>query len=227
MDSQLTPSNRGKTLNHIVDPEHEPFIEVYSAHLNELNAIIEKSGEEFKGSVFYNNRTSDFSQQLFPGYREKRRTLALLANAFLSICEIGFNPGHSALLLLSSNPDLKLVSIDIGFHSSTLPCYEYLKSIFRDRINLILSNSLTAFPLLHNKFDYFDCYLIDGAHGLETAEADLLNCISYTPRGTKILFDDADWKPPLPPLHAMISIYIAKGLLMPLLDPQGYLHNNN
>jgi predicted O-methyltransferase YrrM len=220
-------AERANILAQIADESVEPFYNQYRHHLCELDNIVRSSGEEMEGSVFYNNKTKDLNAVLNPDYSKKRRTLALLANAYSEILEIGFNAGHSALLLLSANPSLRLTSIDIGCHSYTVPCYEYLQSVFPDRINLVIGNSLTALPRASCYLQLCQLVIIDGGHGLETAEADLANVISHTRKGTKILFDDSDWRPPLPPLRAMISIYIAQGLIIPLSDPQGYLHNTN
>ena len=135
--------------------------------------------------------------------------------------EIGFNAGFSALLMLASNPDLKLTCIDICHHRNTKPCFEYLRSVFSERIELIESNSLTAFPLLARRQVGYDAYIIDGGHGVDVAEADISNVISFGRRGSLICFDDSDY----PPIRVLLNMYLLTGNIISVNDRIGFLDN--
>jgi len=142
---------------------------------------------------------------------------------FTNAMEIGFNAGHSALLMLTANPSLKLTYIDICVHRYTTLCFEYLRSIFGDRINLINGNSLLAFPLLKSQANDFDFYIIDGGHGIDVAETDMYNVIKYGRKGSIILFDDSDNTT----LRTMLSMYMLSGDIISISDPAWLLKNTN
>ena len=89
----------------------------------------------------------------------KQLNLYSLGRTAKNILEIGFNTGHSALLFLISNPESKLTCFDIVSHKYTMPCFEYLNSLFPGRINLIAGDSTITVPEFYkvcsniNKFD--------------------------------------------------------------------------
>ena len=125
-DSKLIPSFLA---------EQEPLFSQYKHNLETLNKIINDVGEPLEGNIFYEH-LDPHRTQLIEKFFPKRAALAMFAMSHDNIIEIGFNSGFSALLMLTANPNLKLTSVDICHHKYTLPCFEYLKSIFGDRIEL-------------------------------------------------------------------------------------------
>ena len=214
--------HRLELIRAFTDPTFDPFVETYGPHLERLNAIVRSTGAPLEGGVFYKNLETDLSA-LSPGYLNKRRGLALAALQFSSVQEIGFNAGHSALLLLSANPSLRLTSIDICRHKYTMPCFHYLKSVFGDRIDLIEANSLVAFPILKRAGRDCDLFIIDGGHGVDVAEVDLYNVLQFGKRGSIILFDDSD----MPELRVLLDMYLITGELISISDQLGLLKNTN
>ncbi len=203
---------------------YDPFVEEYKDDLIELIKIIRQIGAPLEGSIFFNNLETDLRpDNLSSVFLVKRRMLALTARANQKILEIGFNAGFSALLMLTANPELKLVSADICMHAYTLPCFDYLKMRFGDRIDFISGNSLESMPVALSFDNDFDVYIIDGGHGITVAEADLANIIAKARPDSLILFDDSDW----PALRAMLDFYVLARKIIPLSDVQGYIHNTN
>ena len=47
---------------------------------------------------------------------EKRRNVVISCQDKINALEIGFNADFSALLILLSNPNIKLTCVDINFH---------------------------------------------------------------------------------------------------------------
>jgi len=213
--------SRIQFMHHFTDQKFDPFKEQYIEHVFELNKIVRSTGEPLEGNLCYDHLEEKLTAQLSTQYLPKRRTLALMSLMFGNVMEIGFNAGHSALLMLTANPSLRLTCVDVCEHKYTVPCYDYLKAIFGDRINLIRSNSLIAFPLLARQQKDFDLYIIDGGHGVHVAEGDLFNVIQFGKRGSVICFDDSDF----PPLRVMLNMYLITGKLIPLVDQAGYLPN--
>jgi hypothetical protein len=213
---------RNEFLVKFADESWEPFEDIYRLHLDKLIQIATNSGEPIEGSTFFWNHATDFSK-FVPEFKKKRRLLSLSAVASSCILEIGFNAGFSALLMLVSNEKLRLTSVDIAYHNYTIPCAEYLKSVFGERFEIIIGNSLNVLPSHLTNFNDYDILIIDGGHGIDLAESDLLNACSYCNSKTRILFDDSDHVQ----LRPLLDLYIIKGMISPISDSQGYLHNTN
>jgi hypothetical protein len=111
----------------------------------------------------------------------KRVRAQIFSRKSKKILEIGFNAGRSALLMLEHNPNLNLVCIDICEHNYTIPCFEYLKKIYGNRIRLIKTSSESIGECL--KDQKFGGFHIDGAKHLyqsDIAQSKLLSdVISY------------------------------------------------
>ena len=74
--------------------------------------------------------------------------------------EIGFNSGFSTLLMLISNPNIHITCYDLGEHKYTIPCYQKLREIFKDRINIIIEDSRETLPSDNDIYDLWDNYII-------------------------------------------------------------------
>lgn len=193
------------------DHSWDPFAEEIRPHIEKLYEIAFSYGDEVEGSLFnLDKATRDMTQVPEPKMLVKRRNYVFYVSQGRRLLEVGFNAGHSALLALTANPDLRYTAVDIGGHDYTKPCFDYLKTIFGDRINLIIGNSLEVLPklpvLVHNDFDIWH---IDGGHSYDVAEADLCNVLNMAKPGQTILFDDTSaWY-----LRGMIDSYIVKGFV--------------
>ena len=223
-DATLSLHSRAEFIMKFSQKEFDPFKEHYMDHLRELAKIIKDSGTPLEGNIFYDHWESNLSDAHFSKqYLPKRRTLAMLGLVKRNILEIGFNSGFSALLLLTANPHLRIDSIDLCTHKYTKPCYEYLKRAFGDRICLYEGNSLEILTLLSNKRADYDAYIIDGGHATATAESDLFNIISFSPKGSLICFDDSDF----PQLRVLLNMHMLTGNLISVADHIGYIGNVN
>jgi len=94
-----------------------------------------------------------------------------------TICEVGFNAGHSALLFLGFNQDTSLLSFDLGHHDYTWVSANTVLELFPGRHTLILGDSRMTVPSFHSQFPDHQCdvLLIDGGHELDVVAADLRN----------------------------------------------------
>ena len=129
-------------------------------------------------------------------YPEKIETLQFLANAtsIKTICETGFNFGHSALNFLSSNSEATVYSFDLGAHEYSRPMARFLNKTFPGRLTVIFGNSTETVPSFvgRNRGSLrCDLILIDGGHDYSTSRSDLESLISLaSPNRTLIIFDD-------------------------------------
>lgn len=211
---------RVEILNRFINTSLEPFYHEYKDHFEALAEIAKLSGDEGEGSTFYRSGTkNELEKKTFVDeFRNKRQGLALFAMSHCRVLEIGFNSGFSSLLMLVSNPELKVVSVDIGHHSYVKPCGEYLKKHFADRFELIIGDSREALPVLFHDDKSFDGYHIDGGHDTNVAETDLCNIINNADNGSVICFDDADFAP----LRSMLTLYLLKGSVTRIFDHQNF-----
>jgi hypothetical protein len=82
------------------------------------------------------------------------------------ICEVGFNAGHSAAVLLFANPNAHYVAFDLGDMVWTASQVEHLQRLFPDRITYIKGPSQVSLKEMHANRSDFQCDLwsIDGDH---------------------------------------------------------------
>jgi hypothetical protein len=163
-----------------------------------------------EGNLFYYHESKELPS--IPDVRRihKRRNFAFYSLTGSSLLEIGFNAGHSALLALTMNPQLVYMGLDLGSHSYTKPCFEYLESAFPGRVTMLLGDSRDTLPrLTHTHKGRFDLFHIDGGHGVNVAESDICNMLHIARPGDTILFDDLN----VSRISLLCDYYIAKGLV--------------
>jgi tetratricopeptide (TPR) repeat protein len=159
-------------------------------HLENLEKIIVKCGENLQGNCIYRHQTLVKESVLI----NKQRNIYALAKISNAILEIGFNGGHSALIMLLANPDAKIVSFDICCHKYVIPCFEYLSKHFPSRIELVSGNYLQSLPEYIRKFPErkFDLFHIDGDHSASVANTDFQNCLKISHYGSYVIWDDVN-----------------------------------
>lgn len=177
----------------IIIKEWKDFIE------DKLIPEIKKCSEPLEGNIYCKNLTTDFSymqeyqktQEYYDRFTSKQYNIYSSAKqSYVSdVLEIGFNSGFSTLLILLSNPNIKLICVDINYHKYTLLCYNVIKSCFPDRINLLIGDSTIIVPTIKEKFDLIH---IDGCHEEVIAEKDILNTIPLAKINTIFIMDDTD-----------------------------------
>ena len=115
-------------MDKIIDKYNE-YDESINNVLSDLEGII-LDDTNFEGNCFYFNKTFIRKKELF----NKQLNLFWIGTENHSnICEIGFNAGHSTLLLLlSNNKNINFTIFDINTHSYTEKCFEYIKNKFVD-----------------------------------------------------------------------------------------------
>ncbi len=212
MDSQTQ-----KVLNYLLDESSEPFLSEYSANLRAITNILSKY-PTIEGNVFGHHAT-DPTTYPRPEFKSKRHNLSLFAITKTNILEIGFNAGHSALLMLTANPQLKYTAIDLCCNLYTRECYQYLKSVFGESITLIEGNSMIELPKLLHVDNSFDGYIIDGDHTTEVAYADLLNITQHAKNGSVLCFDDSEDRF----LRSIVNFFMMRGVLHQIVDAGGFI----
>lgn len=189
---------------------------------DELKVIIEKTGEPLEGNCMYQHLSLEPLDCLL----NKRMNLQTVSKNKKSICEIGFNAGHSLLAMLLVNPYAKYILFDIGTHKYSKPCFEYLKEKFpKTNIIMVWGDSGITLPEYHKLYPgaTFDVIHIDGSHKYEIYSKDWENSLALVLEGGLIIFDDTDNVK----ISAFIDSEIEKGVVNEvgsLLETFGYKH---
>jgi mannosyltransferase OCH1-like enzyme len=152
-----------------------------------LLPIINNIGEGLEGNIFFYHLTKTY----LADFVDKQKNIIIAANQknVNEILEIGFNSGFSALLFLNSNPNIKITCIDICEHAYTIPCYNKIKEIYGDRINLVIGSSVKTVPKLETLFDLIH---IDGSHTKNVAIDDIINSYYISKANAILIMDDYD-----------------------------------
>lgn len=109
------------------------------------------------------------------------------------IAEIGFNAGFASRAFLEVNPDIEVISFDLGEYDHVGFAKEKIDRDFPGRHILIYGNSKETVPVFLREHPEikFDFVFIDGGHDYETAQADIENMKKASKKGALVVLDDA------------------------------------
>lgn len=166
---------------------------MFSYHIKNISEIIDNSQERLEGNVYCDISSNNIINE----FVVKQKNISNLSKNKNKIIEIGFNAGHSLLLMLLENPKAEYLLFDLGIHSYTKPCFEYLKNSFSDtKINIIYGDSIETVknyinnnPNEKNQFDFIH---IDGGHEINILDNDFTNSIELLKNDGLLLIDDTN-----------------------------------
>lgn len=125
---------------------------------------------------------------------------AVKRDGIVNVMEIGFNAGHSADTMLSSNPAINLTSFDLGNHEYSKFGKEYIDQKYPGRHTLINGDSRETVPKFINKNNKkFDLIFVDGGHEEDIPFRDMQNAMMLAHRDTIVILDDVRKQPPIYP----------------------------
>jgi len=175
-----------------------------------LTQIIVNSKTALEGNCFYYHGTLKLSPELYT----KQVNLFWCGNqATHKLCEIGFNGGHSAMLLLLGRPStpLEFTVFDIGCHAYTKPCVDYLASQFKHvTFEYIEGDSTVTMPAwmdAHPCAGHYDVVHVDGGHDDHCITNDMKNADWIVKHNGLIIVDDSC----IPHIANCIQLYLDSG----------------
>lgn len=114
-----------------------------------------------------------------------------------TVCEIGFNAGHSALRWLWAAPKAKIIMFDLWQHGSNVPAEEFIRkhsfvTNADERLSIIKGDSTLVVREFHAKNPTTKCNIIsvDGGHSYDVALADIKNMRFLADSKFHLLFVD-------------------------------------
>ena len=206
--------------------EYESKNSAKQNYLNDLKQIIINSNTPLEGNCFYHHETL----HLYPDLYTKQINLFWCGKqAITHICEIGFNAGHSSLLMLlgRNNTPLNFTIFDIGEHSYTKPSIEYMQSHFTHiNFEYIEGDSTVTMPnwITDNQqcIGIYDVVHVDGGHSEHCIANDMKNTNMLIKINGLVIIDDTN----APEINKYVDFYISTGMYIEVnvLKSFGYQH---
>ena len=109
-----------------------------------------------------------------------------------TICETGFNAGHSTFGWLEINRRARVYSFDIGRHAYSRPLANYLRSRYPDRLHVTWGDSTETLPEFRRRHPdvYCDLMVVDGGHSSRVCKADLVNFQQLASKDNVVVLDN-------------------------------------
>ena len=109
-----------------------------------------------------------------------------------TVCETGFNAGHSTLMWLKANPKTQVYSFDMGSHEYSRPMAQYLDMEFPGRLHVTWGDSTVTLPAFRKAHPEVTCDLliIDGGHTHDICQSDYDNFKQMASNKSIILLDN-------------------------------------
>jgi hypothetical protein len=178
--------------------------------INDRIAAVAPGGEVEGNYCFFHRAVVTPFSPPDPGRAWKREFLRRAVQGCRGVLEVGFNAGHSAVIMLEAEPALALTAVDICTHPYTQPCAGLLGAAYGARFAFIPGDSRAVLGGIDGAA--FDLVHIDGGHGADVAAHDLgWFCRAARP-GCRLLVDDVY----APAIARLVQQACAAGLIAPL-----------
>jgi hypothetical protein len=119
--------------------------------------------------------------------------LAALSRDSSTLCQTGFNSGHSAVTALSTSPTIKVLSFDLGEEAAVAAAAAYIHThaSFSARHELLLGDSRDTLPAAAAaRAGYCDVSFVDGGHFGDVPLSDILGLALMSHGRTLLVVDD-------------------------------------
>ena len=194
--------------------------------LKSLKKIVIDTYTPLEGNIFYVHETFNLGPLL---YTKQLNLFWCGKQAQTRICEIGFNAGHSAMVLLlgRDTTPLEFTIFDLGEHLYTQPSLDYIQSIFPHiRMEYIKGDSIETIPKWINEHKSsiwtYDIVHVDGGHAEQCISNDMKNADLLVKVGGIIIIDDTDNSI----INNYVALYLNSGFYreMDVMKTYGYAH---
>jgi hypothetical protein len=206
--------------------EYDNYKQQKDIYLNDLEKIIINSNDHLEGNSFYHH----LSLTPYPELYNKQVNLFNIGKNTSRICEIGFNAGHSAMLLLlgRNNAPLNFTVFDNSYHRYTIPAFHYIKSQFPNvSFEYIEGDSTLTMPQWIERNQHllgtYDLVHVDGGHSPHCITNDMKNSDLLVKINGFLIVDDVY----MGHINDCVNEYISSGRYIDttsFLPTYGYTH---
>lgn len=158
------------------------------------------------GSYMFNGKDYVYQRETL----KKQEALFRVGQASTNILEVGVYVGHSLLILLLSNPNLKITCIDID-EKCAPKVVKYLNQHFNNRVTFILGDAVTVMKTLPD--NAYDMIHIDADHNIPAVTEQFTEARRLAKPNAFIVFDDYE------ALRAIIDFWINTETLSHVTTP--------
>jgi hypothetical protein len=210
----------------VIKNEYENHLHDKQQYLDDIKQIIIDSKSSLEGNSFYTHASLNLYSDL---YTKQLNLFWCGKQALTKICEIGFNAGHSSMLMLlgRDKSPLDFTIFDIGHHPYTKPCLTYLKSKFEHVIfEYIEGDSTCTIPEWinsnQNNLGLYDVVHVDGGHSEYCISNDIKNANILVKEGGIVIIDDTN----MSHINNYVDLYLSSGKYreIDVLKTKGYPH---
>jgi len=190
------------------------------------NIVLNNNNGYLEGNCFYHHTTLIEYPEL---YTKQLNLFWCGKQAVTNICEIGFNAGHSTMLMLlgRDKSPLNFTIFDIGHHRYTKPSIEYIQSQFSNvNFEYVEGDSTIVMPEWINNhkelIGKYDVVHVDGGHSEHCISNDMKNTDMLVKINGIVIVDDTN----SPEINKYVDVYISTGnyVELNLLATHGYQH---
>ena len=194
--------------------------------LYDIQLIVINSEELLEGNSFYAHESLQICPQL---WKKQVNLFWCGKQASTRICEIGFNAGHSAMLMLlgRDKTSLDFTVFDIGEHSYVRPCLEYIKQHFSHvNFEYIEGDSTITMPeyIKNNNslIGKYEVVHVDGGHLEDCIINDMKNADILVALNGYIIVDDINNEH----INKYVDMYISSGTYteVDIIETEDYPH---
>lgn len=109
-----------------------------------------------------------------------------------TICEVGFNGGHSAAVFLAAaGRRARMVSFDLAEFDYSETAQRLVGAVFPDQLRLVVGRSDQTVPRFSKRHGRAcDLFSVDGDHSYEGTYRDISNAVGATRPGGTLILDD-------------------------------------
>lgn len=183
-------------------------------HFEAIHGVLKGQWIEGWGSYMFDGRNYRYQRETLKKQEALFRVGAAAGTATAGtaarVLEVGVYVGHSLLILLLSNPTLRITCIDCDKRYSPL-VVDYLNQHFGDRVDFILGDAVEAMKRL--PAGTFDVVHIDADHVIPAVTAQFAEARRLARAGATVVFDDYE------ALRPAIDDWISTGVLQVVETP--------
>ena len=206
--------------------EYENYSEKRNGYLQDIEQLVIDSKISLEGNTFYHNH----SLNLYPDLYTKQLNLFWCGKqATTRICEIGFNAGHSTMVMLLGREKIPLqyTIFDIGQHAYVKPCLKYIESKFPHiTFEYVEGDSTVTMPKWVETNEahvgLYDVVHVDGGHSEHCISNDMKNADILVRNGGIVIVDDTQ----IYEINTYVQYYLSTGKYREIdaLKTSGYPH---